>query len=139
MTRKSLVRREEDFAEWLVERAVKRNGPEWPDEGHKAGWESWLLDHWPKWLTLEWWTYLFGRYDRTWHDLPWLALPSPITDTYEWRWWFKSERWRFVFTDETRLYRIYCRLRGHPHGEIYYNPGGSEPDHHCQDCGEEIG
>lgn len=32
-----------------------------------------------------------------------------------------------------------CRFRGHLSGEIFYNPGGLEPNHHCQDCGEDIG
>jgi hypothetical protein len=34
---------------------------------------------------------------------------------------------------------VWCRFRGHPRGEVYYNPGGLEPDHSCRDCGETIG
>jgi hypothetical protein len=32
-----------------------------------------------------------------------------------------------------------CRLRGHPRGEVFYNPGGYEPNHDCVDCGEDLG
>lgn len=33
---------------------------------------------------------------------------------------------------------LVCRLRGHPNGQVYYNPGGLEPDDRCVDCGERI-
>lgn len=136
-----LVRREAALYEWLADRASRKN----PDYAFVApsgekGWEAWLLRSVPKWLTVNWYVYLFtGAYDRGWKHLPWLALPSPTTDWYEWRHWFTSGRWKFVITDETKVNRILCRLRGHPRGEIYYNPGGYEPDHRCKDCGEEIG
>lgn len=135
----TLVRKEEEFFGWLVERVAEKQ-PRWLTDERARGWEGLILNYWPKYLTFGWWAYaLTGAYDRTWDDLPWLALPSPITDWYEWRYWLRTGRWRLTFTDETRVYRIYCRLRGHPRGEIYYNPGGIEPDHRCKDCGEEIG
>lgn len=34
---------------------------------------------------------------------------------------------------------IICRIKGHPNGIIYYNPGGWEPNTHCKDCGEDLG
>lgn len=34
---------------------------------------------------------------------------------------------------------FWCRLRLHPKGPIYYNPGGLEPDWRCRDCGEYLG
>ena len=32
-----------------------------------------------------------------------------------------------------------CRWKGHPDGIIFYNPGGSEPNYHCKNCGEFLG
>jgi len=34
--------------------------------------------------------------------------------------------------------RLRCRIKGHPHGEIYYNPNGYKPDGRCKDCGDLI-
>ncbi len=34
--------------------------------------------------------------------------------------------------------RLKCRIRHHPSGSIYYNPGGYEPDGRCKECGDEI-
>lgn len=41
--------------------------------------------------------------------------------------------------DTPWLIVVRCRIARHPNGEMFYNPGRSEPDHHCVDCGEEIG
>jgi hypothetical protein len=35
--------------------------------------------------------------------------------------------------------RLKCRIKFHPCGEIYYNPGGYEPDARCKNCGDIIG
>lgn len=35
--------------------------------------------------------------------------------------------------------QVWCRLRKHPNGPIYYNVGGTEPDWKCIDCGEYLG
>lgn len=134
---KRLVEKEEDFFDWLIERAWKKNGPD-----SKDGWENWLLEHWPHKLSTKYWYYLFsGLGEGEWgHRLPWINLWSPITDTYEMKYWFKDKRFHPVFLfEETKGERLLCRMRGHPNGEIYYNPGGFEPDHRCKDCGEEIG
>ena len=32
-----------------------------------------------------------------------------------------------------------CRLRGHPAGVWWFNPGGLEPDMHCRNCGDDLG
>lgn len=38
------------------------------------------------------------------------------------------------------LRRMVCRLYGHqPHGVVWYNPGGFEPDMSCRNCGEDLG
>lgn len=40
----------------------------------------------------------------------------------------------------TRLYEaIWCRLRNHPAGLVWYNPNGFEPDMHCKFCGDNLG
>lgn len=31
---------------------------------------------------------------------------------------------------------IWCRIRMHPNGPVWFTPGGLEPDMHCKDCGE---
>lgn len=67
------------------------------------------------WLDIWWWRFLLARptnYARGWHSDNWLL------DWYN---------------------RIRCRMRGHPRGIIYYNPGGLEPDSHCKGCGDDIG
>jgi len=32
---------------------------------------------------------------------------------------------------------IFCRLRGHPNGVVWYS-NGMEPDMSCKDCGDEL-
>ena len=49
-------------------------------------------------------------------------------DIYWWQWLFTSKNWT----------NFWCRFRGHP-GVWWYNPGGLEPDMHCQRCGEDLG
>jgi hypothetical protein len=61
------------------------------------------------WLTKSWYEYLFAPKDR------------------------------YCYSDVPYIEVLWCRLRGHPAGEIYYNPGGYEPNHHCRTCGDEIG
>lgn len=33
----------------------------------------------------------------------------------------------------------WCRLRGHPAGVWFYNPGGYEPDMRCKNCEDDLG
>lgn len=63
-----------------------------------------------KWLSPWWYQYLFS-------DLKWAYGEA-------WYWPLKV---------------IVCRIKGHPRGWVYYNPGGMEPDYSCKDCGDEIG
>lgn len=62
--------------------------------------------------------------------------------------WFTREWWKYLFTnlpsstwlgEEGNLERVLCRIKGHPRGEIYFTVYGDEPDHHCKDCGEDLG
>jgi hypothetical protein len=34
---------------------------------------------------------------------------------------------------------IWCRLKGHPKGVIWYNVGRIEPDMTCRGCGDDLG
>lgn len=162
--RKSFWRRladkEESLFNWLVERwADKDPDTFWSDDRPKPRskrWESWILNYWPQKLTFGYWYYIL-------HDLAgtdW-SYGHNYSDTYQnWINWPAWGEWRYLgetggwgdtpkrrnlkwawiqLTDETKGRRLICRLRGHPSGEIYYNPGGLEPDHRCKDCGEEIG
>lgn len=47
----------------------------------------------------------------------------------------KDQRWAEI----SYIKAVICRIKNHPNGEIYYNPGGNEPDGHCKDCYELIG
>lgn len=76
-------------------------------------------------------------------ELNWLG--KAVNAYYSWTLWLRwSWWWGFVLRprDDTTwgswLATVWCRLRGHP-GEIYWNPGGLEPDHRCKRCGETIG
>lgn len=43
------------------------------------------------------------------------------------------------FTLKEKIKVVFCRLRGHPNGPIYYTgPQGTEPDMRCKDCLEEL-
>jgi hypothetical protein len=61
-----------------------------------------------KWLTYLWWNYLI-----TGRCYP---KDKPVIG------------WR----------QFWCRLRGHPCGPIWYNPGGLEPDMSCKNCGDQL-
>ena len=60
--------------------------------------------------------------------------------------WFNIHWWRYLLAPTNKYYRdqswaraILCRLRGHPEGQVYYNPLGTEPNTHCRICGDDIG
>ena len=61
---------------------------------------------------IHWWRYIFHSGD------------SPG--------WSSSRRWRDAIN------RYWCRIKNHPAGAVYYNPGGLEPDDRCKDCGDFI-
>lgn len=56
-------------------------------------------------------------------------------------WWYKYlfERPSAYYNDVGWLRTIWCRLRNHPDGPIYYTgPTATEPDMHCKNCGDEL-
>lgn len=148
-----LAKKEEDLWETIIERSARDN-PEWfwndgNERGPRKGLASWILDKWPTKLTFGYLFYLIdnlegkGRYNSSDTYERWVNLPV----WGEWRYLGRtyndnrfSLKWAWIqLTDETKGQRLICRIKGHPKGEIYYNPGGFEPDHRCQTCGEEIG
>jgi len=58
--------------------------------------------------------------------------------------WFSKHWWKYLLEEPRDKHytsswkRFWCRARGHPSGCWYYNPGGSEPDYRCKDCGDEL-
>lgn len=68
-----------------------------------------------KWFSRWWWSYLFERPDHyaRRYQSDWLAID-----------WLK---------------RLWCRLRNHPAGVVWYNPGKFEPNMRCKDCGDDLG
>jgi len=51
--------------------------------------------------------------------------------------WFCLEWYEYLFKSESLL-NLWCRLRGHPEGVVYYS-SGFEPDMRCKTCGEDLG
>ena len=58
--------------------------------------------------------------------------------------WFTREWWRYLLAPrswwgEPWLRVLWCRMRGHRSGVVWFNPGGLEPDMHCRGCGDDLG
>lgn len=123
--------------------------------------EPLMMDFWPGVLSIGYWYYKLGNLEKghwggydydNWINIPeWGEIrylfkryvPNPNSD---WKlsggkyvWEFNLKRIWISLWEETKTERLICRFRGHPKGEIYWNPGGDEPDHHCSTCGENIG
>ena len=83
-------------------------------------------------LSLGYWKYVFddSRADREY---------GPWNPTF-YRWTYNDE---FITNPFAKLgnylSRCWCRLRNHPAGVNWYNPGGFEPDMYCRGCGEDLG
>lgn len=60
--------------------------------------------------------------------------------------WFDRYWWQYLLKDlgktrrgySTKWTHFWCRVKGHPEGVWFYNPGGSEPDMTCKTCGEDL-
>ena len=52
--------------------------------------------------------------------------------------WFSVPWYQYLFSKPFNLTKLWCRIRGHPMGQIYYNPAGLEPDYRCRNCLDEI-
>ena len=72
-----------------------------------------------RWLSYYWYSYLFKDLR---HD-----LDHKLTMNR-----YAKLTWRESFN------RLICRYRGHPCGQVYFNPRGYEPDEHCKNCGDII-
>lgn len=57
--------------------------------------------------------------------------------------WFTFAWWKYLFEKKNPDYHWYevlwCRLRGHPTGVVWFNVGGLEPDMTCRGCGDDLG
>lgn len=57
--------------------------------------------------------------------------------------WFNIWWWKHLFRPRNTQFPwyvvIWCRLRNHPDGVVWYDPDGIEPDMHCENCGDDLG
>ena len=62
--------------------------------------------------------------------------------------WFSGWWWKYLFEKKngdqsfyeiSRWTIIKCKVKNHPDGWIFYNPGGTEPDYRCRNCYEDMG
>lgn len=86
-----------------------------------------------KWLMRDWWSYVLDD----------SRCPDKRHGNDEWLngrlWWWFAERWERLSLFAAYLFRCQCRARAHPYGVHFYNPCGTEPDMHCDGCGEDLG
>lgn len=74
-------------------------------------------------------------------DLTWVAHVATLYQT--WTRWLRPCFWRRVFAAPSdrhisRRTAVWCRLRGHPNGAIFFNSYGYEPDDRCKDCYDDL-
>jgi len=53
--------------------------------------------------------------------------------------WFARWWWSYLLDGCSGPENFVCRVRGHPYGIVWFNVGGTEPDMHCKNCGEDLG
>jgi hypothetical protein len=57
--------------------------------------------------------------------------------------WLTLEWWHYLLSRPRRGDSFWiafrCRIRGHPEGVAWFNPGALEPDMHCKNCGDDLG
>jgi hypothetical protein len=155
-----VIKRLIDFENTVWETLVERVSKKYPEHFWNAkplkglSLEARILNLWPGIMAFNYWYYLFhdlegkewwgsDRYENwinipAWGEIRYLFQGWNAKEKkYTWQW---NPKWVWIqLTDETKGRRLLCRIRNHPEGEIYWNPGGDEPDHRCQTCGESIG
>jgi hypothetical protein len=64
-----------------------------------------------------------------------------MTDWDAWliRRWFTRRWWQSLLRGCRDWQHFRCRVRGHPHGVVWYTLSRDEPDMRCVDCGEDLG
>jgi len=57
--------------------------------------------------------------------------------------WFYPSWYQYLLEQPYRQKRtwamVWCRVKGHPYGVVWYNLSGDEPDMSCNGCGEDLG
>ena len=57
--------------------------------------------------------------------------------------WLTKEWYKYLFEKKdlnTSWFRvILCRIKGHPHDVVWYNPDSLEPNMHCRNCRDDLG
>lgn len=86
------------------------------------------------WLLRDWWAYVLD--DSRCRDKT--AGSDEILNNKLW-WWLAAGRWDAPLRLAGYIFRCQCRARNHPYGVGWYNVCGTEPDMHCQGCGEDLG
>lgn len=66
-----------------------------------------------------------------------------MTEKLWWiRVWFTKDWWAYLLApkaDDIAWFEvIQCRMKGHPHPVVWYNPNGNEPDMTCTGCGDDL-
>lgn len=54
-------------------------------------------------------------------------------------WWWQYVLEKRVSNDVSWFTTIWCRMRGHPEGIVFYNFSGYEPDYSLKNCGDDLG
>ncbi len=95
----------------------------------------WLEDR------LDYINYLYIERPR-WRDIK--IFLKNFKNLFHTGWFFKDFYTDYLFrkqfnTQSPTLSMVFCRLFNHPHGAVYYNSYGLEPDMDCKFCGEDLG
>lgn len=53
--------------------------------------------------------------------------------------WFTYNWWKYLLQKPFSLRTLFCRVRKHPYGVVWFNPSGTEPDMSCKNCGDDLG
>jgi len=59
-------------------------------------------------------------------------------DDAVWYYVTSIDGWKYLLHKPFSIRALLCRLGGHKCGVIWYNVGGSEPDMHCSNCGDDL-